>query len=66
VLTMDAPEVQLLAVVAHNVAADDVHENFDAIASSHHRTQSEVSVSVESRRRRIEHMMNLMFLDAYY
>lgn len=58
-LTMDALKAQPLAEVARNVASDVFRENFDAVASPHHRTRNGESMFARSRHRRIERTMSL-------
>jgi hypothetical protein len=58
-LVMDALKARQLVEVVRIVAFDVFLENFDAIASSHHKTRNEESMSVESRHQRIERKMNL-------
>jgi hypothetical protein len=55
----DALEARQLEEEAHSVAFDVFRENFDANASSHHKTRTEGLMSLESRPQRIERMMNL-------
>jgi len=54
-----APAVRQLEVMARNVAAGVFRENFDEVASSHHRTRNEVLRFEGSRRRKIERTMSL-------
>jgi hypothetical protein len=58
-LTMDVLGVRQLAVEAHNAASYDVHENFDAIATQHHRKRIEELKCEGSHRRRIARRMSL-------
>lgn len=58
-LAMDVLRVRLLAVEAHIAASCDVHENFDAIATQHHRKRIEVLRFEGNRHRKIVRKMSL-------
>lgn len=52
-------EARQLAGAARNVASDVYRENFDAVASPHHRTRSEESTFAGNHRRRTVRKMSL-------
>lgn len=56
----DAQEVQQWAAVARSVDADGGRENFDAVASRHHRKRNGVLMCEESHHRKIARMMSLL------